>query len=262
MAEVKNQVDKTDNSIDEDIILNRKINYSIIRYLWDMLKGYVDISDWSDSEGKVSLYDIFNIKRTKYNRIVYTEYAVNLEKTATVLHRLTGIEKEIFNGKKAFQIEGIKYTEWKKHFDLFRLRRLIKQDIIVSIENIDEIDSRLLEYKGHIVLDEDKGICKEESIKKLDSIVREFTSKLKTTLKGMTYDIDKNSNLFLLYYFIKCDKAFTTSASIEMLAEELDKITWEELTTATEDSLTVFIKALKVKLKLAEAAEILKGKME
>lgn len=260
MAEEENKVDKSDSSNDENIILNRKINYSLIRYLWDMLKGYVDISDWSDSKGKISLYDTFNIKRTKYNRIVYTEYYVNLEKTATALHRLTGIEKDIFNGKKAFYIEGIKYEEWQKHFDLFRLRRLIKQDIIVSIENIDEIDSRFLEYKEYIILDEDKGVCKEESIKKLDSVIKEFTSKLKATLKSMTYDINKNSNLFLLYYFIKYNKAFATSASIEMLSEQLNKITWQELTIVTEDSLAVFIKALKVKLKLAEAAEILKGK--
>lgn len=257
MSEAENNYTVVDTSkgVNENVLLNRKINYSIIRYLWDIVKGYVDSSPWSD-DNRISLYEAVNIKRTRYNRIVYTEYAMNLDKTAHSLHKLTSIERDIFNGKKAFHVEGINHEDWERHFDLFRIRRLIKQDMIID----EDIGQQLMRYRAHIKFEKGIEMDKKNSISCLDSVLKEFTSKLKTILKNNTYNKSENSNLFLLYYFIKFDKAFTTSTSIETFSKALNGITWEELTSVSEESLSIFIKSLKMQLKLAEAAEILKGK--
>lgn len=236
------------------IVLNRKINYSIIRYMWDNIKGYVD-SNYYSSKDMIGLYDTFRIGRTRYNRIVYSDDNIKLDKDALFLQRETGVEKEIFNGKKAFEVDGISRDEWKEHFDLATLRRKMKQGDYIKEE---DVEASLFKYKGHLEIDTDGKINIKESVKKLDEIKKVFVGRLKEILRNGKYDIDKNRNLFLIHYYIVKGKAYDVSNSIEILSRNLDKITWEEIMTASDDRLQEFINALSEKLKLAEAAEILK----
>ena len=81
---------------DEEKKLNRQINYFIMRYMWQVIRGRR-----RDNEG--TIYNAFNTSRERYTRIINTGTVRYSKGELDMLQKETGLPKEIFSGDVRFQ---------------------------------------------------------------------------------------------------------------------------------------------------------------
>lgn len=237
---------KSEKTYDLEIILNRKINYSIIRYYWDILKGFVKTRvNKKTNEMELGLYDIININKNKYDSIVNEGAEIDLDKVAVHIQSITGIDKKYFLGEKMLYIDGMEFALWKDYFQLNKLKKILKDTVPLEIKDVPE------EYKKYMV--DDKGLVnKAMSIENVDNEMNKFIYQLKNKLKKTNFSLNSNKEMFLLNYFIKNGDAFTTASRLDDFIRYIDKITITELSKIDTEKLNDYIETLKYQLLLAE----------
>lgn len=229
---------KGERTYDPEIILNRKINYSILRVYWDILNHSVN-----------GLYDAIGFGKTKYDSIIYDGYNKSLDKEAVHLQMITGINKEFFTGKKRFEIDKseILLIDWQQYFNLCSIRKGLKSGEIKEAE-----DYKSGEYKKFLVI-EKGSLNTNESIKKVQEEISEFINKIKQKLRYTKYAYDDNIDMFMLKYFIQNGKPYTTESRLQNLIRFLGRVNSSQLSNISNETLEVYVEMLTYQLKISEA---------
>lgn len=118
--EQKEQEQKQARERKKKMAFNRQINYFIMRYMWQAIRG---------RSAEESIYLAFNMSRERYTRILETGKVRYGKNEVTFLWEKTGIPQEIFTGETRFTIpdeQGNKITEkeWEDLFELREMRRI------------------------------------------------------------------------------------------------------------------------------------------
>jgi hypothetical protein len=225
---------KIKKTYDPGIILNRKINYSIIRYYWDIINHSVS-----------GLYDTIGFGKTKYDSIVYDGNNINLDKEANDLQIITGIGRQFFTGNKRFDIDKNE-IDWEQHFELCLIRKGLKTGDIQEIEDYkDEYNDYLVIEKGELNID--------ESIIKVQQKINETVNSIKEKLRDTKYTYDSNKDMFMLKYFMQNGQPYTTESRLQNLIRILGRVNSSQLSNISNETLEVYIEMLTYQLKISEA---------
>lgn len=81
---------------DEEKKFNRQVNYFIMRYMWQVVRG-------RKRETGDTIYDAFNTSRERYTRIINTGIVRYFKGELGSLQQCTGLRKEIFTGDVRFE---------------------------------------------------------------------------------------------------------------------------------------------------------------
>lgn len=105
--------------IPEQYITNRFINYYVIKYIWlqkrkETVKKLFLLLFPSPTSKKGN--------KTLYDRILRCDN-FDLGKKVVGLYEKTGLSKDYFLGKKAFQIEGLNESDWKNFIKMRKARK-------------------------------------------------------------------------------------------------------------------------------------------
>lgn len=146
------------NYKDAQHILNRQINYTIIRRLWKYIKGTVDSNYPQDN-----LYNVLPFTRNAYTLLVTgsTYQTPNINKTRKRKLEETGVSLEVFTGDVVLTLTSITREEWALYFkykypdDNFQYKESAKDDAL------RELNNRLLnEFKSIKTYQHDSDIFK------------------------------------------------------------------------------------------------------
>lgn len=121
---------------EEEKKLNRQINYFIMRYMWQVVRG---------RGGNDTIYTTFNMSRERFTRIIDTGVVRYTKNELSWLVEKTGISQRIFTGEERFRCyskkknnqgecpELLSTVDWENLFDLRDKRK--EQSSSVSIQN-------------------------------------------------------------------------------------------------------------------------------
>lgn len=232
---VKSKKKKSEKEvISDEMLLNRQINYTIIRNLWLVVKGEVASNDESRN-----LYHYLNMSKTRYDRICGGCNAVVPKVLLEKVNRDMQIDEAVFTGKERLSLK------------------------MASENNLTTLDEELERYAANkIVLRkareennraEKKGKIKNQNVgKDIAGDVRGVHQELKDYLK--TYVVNKNAiesfndlNMRKLAYFIKHTNLYSNKPNeyIGNLISSMKKLTFEELDEIKSESLGAYYKELK-----------------
>lgn len=94
---------------------NQQINFWLMRETWNKVRGRAK----KDMVENRTIYETLKISRERFTRAVEGQ-GIRLSNTEVMaLVKKTGMDAEIFDGTRCFQIEGIRKEDWE---DLFELR--------------------------------------------------------------------------------------------------------------------------------------------
>lgn len=96
----------------DDIVLNRQINFLVMRKMWQIIRGRAQ----KGSMGEQTIYKAFGMSRERYTRVLNGENVRFSKKELKLLMQKTGLRSEIFEGKDCFQFEGISRKSWTTLF--------------------------------------------------------------------------------------------------------------------------------------------------
>ena len=94
-------------------LLNRKINFLVMREVWKIVRGRAK----KHMNVNRTIYETFGIGLERYTRAIDTGTIRLTKKELERLTTLTGIEQEIFTGEKCFRFRGITLDDWKALFE-------------------------------------------------------------------------------------------------------------------------------------------------
>ena len=105
---------KEEKSQKEQERLNRQINFFIMRYMWQVVRG----------RGKGTIYDMLYTSRERYTRVIDSGIIRFKAGELDKWHELTGISKDIFTGTEVFRCiykeqdtqKEITQEEWEDYF--------------------------------------------------------------------------------------------------------------------------------------------------
>ena len=201
--------------LSEDVILNRRINYTIIKILWSLREDQAKISQF---------HEYIGIKRDRYRCIIMPNKSrtPRLKGITQGLSSKSDISQAIFVGERAFSITGIEKAEWSKYFSL----------IDVFLRDTKQKDS--VGFKG----------AKEYKIKHENKVIE----KIKEDVTKLNVD----KNLYNAYqYFTKSDllnNPIGEAEKIKKLIEGMQREKVDQLEQLTTDVLTEYRDELKKQL--------------
>lgn len=99
---------------EEEIRFNRQVNFFVMRKTWLKVRGRAKKGE----TGKPTIYDVFEISRERYTRILNRENVRLAQTEIEKLSRKTQVSSAIFEGKRRFQFEQITRGDWKRLFEL------------------------------------------------------------------------------------------------------------------------------------------------
>ena len=97
-----------------DMILNRQINFLVMRKMWQDIRGRAKKGE----TGQVTIYQAFHMSRERYTRAINGDPVRFSQKELRELLVKTGVSAEIFQGVICFQFEAITRSDWEKLFAL------------------------------------------------------------------------------------------------------------------------------------------------
>lgn len=110
-----------------------RINFYIMRKMWQFIKGRAP-----KGQSQSTIYSAFNMARGQYTRAI--DYG-NIKLSQNKIHNLTlmtGLNADIFRGKKTFQINGLSETDWSEFLeernDKQKTDRVKQKQIIQALE--------------------------------------------------------------------------------------------------------------------------------
>lgn len=124
--EQKEQEQKQAQERKKKMAFNRQINYFIMRYMWQVIRG---------RSAEESIYLAFNMSRERYTRILETGKVGYGKNEVTFLWEKTGIPQEIFTGETRFTFpdkqgnDMITEQEWERLFEFREMRRIKRADM-------------------------------------------------------------------------------------------------------------------------------------
>jgi len=166
---------------DPRYVLNRQINYTIIRKLWKYIKGSVESENPRDD-----LYSVFPFKRNAYTFLVSgnTYQTPRINKTRRIILENTGVSIEVFTGEVDLALTSIPRDKWALYFK--------------CRYPYGELEKHLLE-------------CRDDIIREVNSnLLNEFQS-----IKAYSHD----SDIFKLYYYIYNGKKYDGDESKYILLD-------------------------------------------
>lgn len=138
MADMKQGQTKTELS-EDDIKLNRQINFLVMRKMWQTIRG----RNPRGTKEPQTIYTDFRMSRERYTRAINGE---RIRITADELRKLvaqTGLSREIFQGETCFQFKNISRRDWEKLFILrgenIKKSRVFENNIYTQMEK-DDVD--------------------------------------------------------------------------------------------------------------------------
>lgn len=90
---------------DNEHIINRQINYYIIRATYDIVNGYITAPNNPDRD----FYDLLDISHGTYDTLIRTGQGRDYKKKIDTWQALTGIDRRIFTGAARFNDGGLDY---------------------------------------------------------------------------------------------------------------------------------------------------------
>lgn len=123
--EQKEQEKKQAQERKKKMAFNRQINYFIMRYMWQAIRG---------RSAEESIYLALDMSRERYTRILETGKVGYGKNEVTFLWEKTGIPQEVFTGKIRFTFpdkqgnDTITEAEWRSLFELREIRKIKKAD--------------------------------------------------------------------------------------------------------------------------------------
>lgn len=207
--------------IDREIILNRRINYTIIKKLWKLR---------NDGKSMETFYmekeygGGIGISRNKYSRIINNAEQPRLGEDSVRLQKQTGVSKDIYMGRTFFSVHEFERDKWETYFKN-------KNDYSV-------------------------GIINDKERKNIESSNKDFENKLLGKLKSISKDTETDENLFRAYYYFSLGDKFKGTMDdrdITLLIGRLDDIDFLRLDNVELKNLKHYEKALKKQLELVVA---------
>lgn len=201
---------------DSKHVLNRQINYTIIRRLWKYIKGSVESDDPRDN-----LYSVFPFTRNSYTLLVSgnIDQIPKINKTRRRKLEETGVSIDVFTGDIELTLSNIKTSDWENYF---------------KHRYPDE-------YSNHSTLDRD------DTLRKMNyKLINEFK-----TIRKYSHD----SNFFKLYYFISNGKKYDGDEAryvIRDCMEAFSKITFDQWNLFTADQLGEWNNAIEQQLDMVK----------
>ncbi len=202
--ERKNKVHK--KSVTDTVKLNRRINYTIIRILWDCVKHSFGVKKVKGNENnKDSFMGMFELSKPKLDKLT-SKYAGNafLISYSEKLQIKTGVPSEFFYGQRCLSITGFGKEKWEKYF-----------------KEKDEYQ----DYKNEARSKKTTEPTKPVSIKKHEQELRKYLKELEPDIQD-TQKIEGQIEIYMLKYFIKYGEAYKNAydIKIEKLSEELKTV--------------------------------------
>ena len=99
---------------EQDMVLNRQINFLIMRKMWQDIRGRAKRGE----AGKETIYHAFGMSRERYTRAINGEPVRFSQKELRDLMLKTGVNSDIFQGVTCFHFEAITRKDWEKLFVL------------------------------------------------------------------------------------------------------------------------------------------------
>lgn len=199
----------------EDIVKNRKLNYTIIKLLWSINEKH---------KGMVEFYQTMDISRNRYARILNLDDTVKLDKVTATLKKKTSVDADIFMGYKRINVNGISDAEVDKY-----------------LEDADSINNKDLSEK------EIKLLMYEQ--KKFENSI---LAKLKLTsfVDNVDFNLYKLYTYFKKGYPFTGDKE---DAILMRLTNSMNELTFKRLENAGKESFDEYVKALENQYTMAKA---------
>lgn len=206
----------TKREIPDNELVNRQINYTIIKNLW-LLRNNEDGSRMAD------FYDYIQIDRNKYRSIITKDKGrtPRLGEVAKDLEIVSGVPEEIYTGKKAFNVKGFIREQWEKYFE--------------------DMDSSL-----HA-----KDKQKQEEAKKNCKV---FERQLRRKLQDVPLSRTIDTRLYCAYvYFVEGKKANVSDESVRMrrVLNDLKSMSFDNLERLRSAELFEYIKELEKQVEMA-----------
>lgn len=206
-------------------INNRRINYTIIRMMWDAMYGNFGICRVRGCEDdRESLTGTFEISKYKWDAMIAgtgkNSYGNKSQKLFHRLEQKTGIPHQVFTGEERICLN-------EESFDKALERRFVN----------DEDDENYSKY-------------------------RNMKKKIFQSLKNMEPDYDANKTLFLVWYFIKYKVPYIASvrsgSELIQFSSVLQRIQIKYLKRLSLSDLQEYQKILKQQLELVSAVIVYK----
>lgn len=124
--EQKEQEKKQEQERKKKMAFNRQINYFIMRYMWQVIRG---------RSAEESIYLAFDMSRERYTRIIETGKVGYGKNELAFLGGKTGIPQKIFTGEIRFTFpdkqgnDTITDAEWKRLLELREIRKTKRADM-------------------------------------------------------------------------------------------------------------------------------------
>lgn len=214
------------DNITPEIRFNRQINYTVIRKLWDAIKGgfgnkllrcYPDDKD--------SFANMFELSISKLNQLTSGYIGkIGMKSYSDSIAQKSGISREILYGTRPYMLPDISLEEWKNYFD--------RKEKYLLIKHKYSADMQKYKQAGH---DEDVTAPITKRPQK-PSELSKFEKKIYGTLK--VYDREKDvaqSDLFYTHYYIEVGESYykqSSASKIIRLSNGLKDVTIADLEAA------------------------------
>lgn len=137
--------------IKPEMILNRQINYLIIKETWCVLNG---------PKTQLDLYGELNMSRQLYSRIMTGQCDTQLDAQAKYCSENTGVDIGIFRGKKIISIDGIGYDSWENFFGYMYSDKKSKdyQSFMKKLRYQISLAAQIVQKQGDAILGIDENL--------------------------------------------------------------------------------------------------------
>lgn len=216
---------------------NRQINYFIMRYMWQVIRG----------RGSNTIYEEFQTSRERFTRVIDTGKIRYGKGELERLNQLTGLQKELFTGELRFECP----------YQTKQDRKTVEEEI--TLEEWENLfawrDAEKLRRKNSSP-PEDRGAATRKEQAKVPTEQDKICKKLKTVNRRSS-----NWHFYRLCYFIQERKAAPLRQDDDTLMRiktALNKLTLELLVRSQIGSLKGMRDLLKNKRELVSAMVVIK----
>ena len=207
----------------DDDYKRRQINYSILKFLWQLRQDGKKMGDFYDDE--------VNIERNRYTRILVNNEnrKPKLGTDAAFLSDKSGVHEDIFLGKRAFTVNGITQSMWDSY--------------CLNLRN--SADSML----------------EERNRKKAKDDCRAFEKKLKEVLRETPYIANVDLDLLTAYYHYVEGKSIDGSEvqlKMQRIINLVQSMSFTQLESLSLDTLEEYTNLLKTQWEMISAIKTYK----
>lgn len=176
--------------VSEKQLINRFINYYILKFLWLKHGNYLK-----------ELYEKLNFfNRTRYDRILRLD-EFNIDPKVSNLDKSTGISLNYLRGEDYIQVPGLQYEDWREYTKLREKRRKtgqkstrqielenkIHDKLIIATKNRDKRSASFITVNHFALHQRPQDMdLQNEKVKQVTELIDQFTeSNLKTLAEGI-----------------------------------------------------------------------------